>query len=51
MTKAEIERPQHPGPQGLSLLKALLEFARTPLEFCLKYADQYEGIVSLALLI
>ena len=48
MTKAElIERFQHPGPKGLSLFKALLEFARTPLEFCLKYADEYGDIVAL----
>ena len=48
MTKAEVsERPQIPGPKGLSLFKALLEFARTPLEFCLKYAEEYGDIVSL----
>ena len=48
MTKAEsTKRPQHPGPKGLSLLNALLEFARTPLEFCLKCADRGEAAVSL----
>ncbi len=48
MTKAQLlESPQIPGPKGLSLFKALLEFARTPLEFCLKYADGYGDIVSL----
>ena len=48
MTKAQLlERPQIPGPKGLSLFKALLEFARTPLEFCLKYPEQYGDIVSL----
>ena len=48
MTKAQLlECPQIPGPKGLSLFKALLEFARTPLEFCLKYADKYGDIVSL----
>ena len=33
--------------QGLSLIKALWEFARTPLEFCLKCAREYEDIVCL----
>ena len=48
MTKAQLlERPQIFGPKGLSLFKALLKFARTPLEFCLKYADGYGDIVSL----
>lgn len=48
MTKAEVlEHPQIPGPKGLSLFKALLEFARTPLEFCLKYAEEYGDIVAL----
>ena len=35
--------------QGLSLIKALLEFARTPLEFSLKCAEEYEDIVSLSI--
>ena len=48
MTKAaRLECPQHSGPKGLSLFKALLEFARTPLEFCLKYAEEYGDIVAL----
>lgn len=34
---------------GLSLIKALLEFGRTPLEFCLKCAQEYEDIVSLSI--
>ena len=48
MTKAQLlERPQIPGPKGLSLFKALLKFARTPLEFCLEYAEECRDIVAL----
>lgn len=40
---------QIPGPQGLSLVKSLYEYSRTPLEFSLKCARQYGDIVSLSI--
>ena len=54
-TKSKINLKQiksdreFPGPQGLSLLKGLREFGRTPLEFSLKCAQEYGDIVALGI--
>ena len=51
MTKTKLaeRREQHPGPKGLSLLKALVKFARTPLEFLLECREEYGDLVSLSI--
>ena len=52
MTKTEIATHSNhkiTKLRGLSLIKALLEFGRTPLEFSLKCAEEYEDIVSLSI--
>lgn len=47
-TKAKIEQ-QPLELKGLSLFKAILEFGRTPLEFCRRCADEYGDMVGLNL--
>ena len=51
MTKIDRDNNtrQIPGPQGLSLVKSLFEYSRTPLDFSLKCAHQYGDIVSLSI--
>ena len=51
MTKTEIatlSKPEITKLSGLSLLKGMWEFARTPLEFSLKCAQKYGDIVDLS---
>ena len=39
---------QHPGPKGMTLLKDMWEFARNPLDFCPRCAQEYGDIVDLS---
>ena len=52
MTKTEIaahSKPKITKLTGLSLLKGMWEFARTPLKFSLKCAQEYGDIVDLSI--